>query len=65
MGWQVFQQLLRVLDMVARKHDDCGRGVTVANVALRYVFRYADAVLVGAKHAGDWSTLFFILTCLP
>jgi hypothetical protein len=51
MGWPVFQHLLRILDVIARKHDS-GQGVTVANIALRYVLRYADAVVVGTKTAG-------------
>ncbi|KAK2002617.1 aldo/keto reductase [Colletotrichum falcatum] len=54
-GWELFQDLLRVLKSVATKH-----GVSVSNVATRWVldFPYVGAVIVGARmgiseHAGD------------
>ncbi|KAK1968054.1 aldo/keto reductase [Colletotrichum sublineola] len=45
-GWELFQDLLRVLKSVATKH-----GVSVSNVATRWVldFPYVGAVIVGAR----------------
>ncbi|KAI8713937.1 Aldo-ket-red domain-containing protein [Fusarium sp. LHS14.1] len=45
-GWELFQQLLRVLDGIAKKH-----GVNVSNVATRWVldFPYVGAVIIGAR----------------
>ncbi|KAK2060662.1 aldo/keto reductase [Colletotrichum caudatum] len=54
-GWELFQDLLRVLKNVATKH-----GVSVSNVATRWVldFPYVGAVIVGARmgiseHTGE------------
>jgi aryl-alcohol dehydrogenase-like predicted oxidoreductase len=45
-GWDLFQELLRTLQSIARKHD-----VTVSNVATRWVldFSCVGAVIVGAR----------------
>ncbi|TKW54483.1 General stress protein 69 [Colletotrichum tanaceti] len=45
-GWELFQELLRVLEAVASRH-----GVGVSNVATRWVldFPYVGAVIVGAR----------------
>ncbi|KAL3485209.1 NADP-dependent oxidoreductase domain-containing protein [Aspergillus germanicus] len=45
-GWDLFQELLLVLQTIARKH-----GVSVSNVATRWVldFPYVGAVIVGAR----------------
>lgn len=45
-GWDVFQQLLRSLDKVAKHH-----GVTIANVATRWVLdnKAVGAIIVGAR----------------
>ena len=51
-GWEVFQQLLRILDRVARKHGEIlGRPVTIAQVALRWVLDRPGvlAVLAGTS----------------
>ncbi|TID00077.1 General stress protein 69 [Colletotrichum higginsianum] len=45
-GWELFQELLRVLETVASRHN-----VSVSNVATRWVldFPYVGAVIVGAR----------------
>jgi aryl-alcohol dehydrogenase-like predicted oxidoreductase len=47
-GWTLFQELLRTLDAIARRH-----GVTIGAVALRWTLDRpgAAAVIVGARHA--------------
>lgn len=47
-GWPLFQRLLSVVDGIARKH-----GVSIANVAVRYVLErdQVGSVIVGARHA--------------
>ena len=59
-GWEVFQGLLRTLAQVAEK-----RGVSVANVASRFVLEHpaVGAVIIGARlgrgaHIGDTLNLF-------
>ena len=51
-GWELFQELLAVLDSVAAKH-----GVGVGTVALRWVLDQPGvaAAIVGARHAGHLS----------
>jgi len=46
-GWDAFQQLLAVLDGVARRH-----GATIAQVAARWVLdqRHVAAAIIGASH---------------
>ncbi|TQN69208.1 Aldo-keto reductase YhdN, partial [Colletotrichum shisoi] len=45
-GWELFQELLRVLETVASRHN-----VSVSNVATRWVldFPYVGAVIIGAR----------------
>jgi aryl-alcohol dehydrogenase-like predicted oxidoreductase len=45
-GWNLFQELLRVLEGVANKHE-----VGISTVAIRWVldFPYVGAVIVGAR----------------
>jgi len=45
-GWDLFQELLRTLQTIGRKH-----GVSVSNVATRWVldFKCVGAVIVGAR----------------
>jgi aryl-alcohol dehydrogenase-like predicted oxidoreductase/enamine deaminase RidA (YjgF/YER057c/UK114 family) len=59
-GWEVFQRVLRAADLVARRH-----GVSVANVAARYVLEQPGvaAVIVGARlgertHVEETTALF-------
>ncbi|WP_291779535.1 aldo/keto reductase [Cecembia sp.] len=45
-GWEKFQQLLRILDKVARKHR-----VSIANVATKYIMDqdYVGGIIIGAR----------------
>jgi aryl-alcohol dehydrogenase-like predicted oxidoreductase len=45
-GWNLFQELLRVLKSIATKHN-----VSISTVAIRWVlnFQYVGAVIVGAR----------------
>jgi len=45
-GWNLFQELLRVLEGIAIKHN-----VSISTVAIRWVldFAYVGAVIVGAR----------------
>jgi aryl-alcohol dehydrogenase-like predicted oxidoreductase len=45
-GWNLFQELLRVLGSIAKKHE-----VSISTVALRWVldFPYVGGVIVGAR----------------
>ena len=53
-GWQLFQELLTTLSLIARKH--C---VNIANVAMRYVLDkpLVAGVIVGARNAAHLDTL--------
>jgi len=46
-GWELFQKLLKVLSIIARKH-----GVSIANVAVRYILDKPQvaAVIIGARN---------------
>lgn len=48
-GWTLFQELLQLLDAIARRHD-----VKIGTVAIRWVLDQpaVAAVIVGARHAG-------------
>lgn len=59
-GWNLFQQLLEVLERIAKKH-----GVSIANVAVRYVLERPTVAgaIVGARlgvseHIGDNARVF-------
>ena len=59
-GWQLFQELLSVLDWIAKKH-----GVSIANVATRYILDKPGVagVIIGARlgisnHVADNSRVF-------
>lgn len=47
-GWSLFQELLTVLDGIAKRK---GNGVDISNVAMRYILEkpYVGAVIVGAR----------------
>lgn len=53
-GWELFQELLTVLSMIARKHD-----VSIANVAMRYVLDkpLVAGIIVGARNTAHLNTL--------
>ncbi|HPV77955.1 MAG TPA: aldo/keto reductase, partial [Gemmatimonadaceae bacterium] len=52
-GWALFQELLQVLDTIARRHD-----VRIGTVAIRWVLDQPGvaAAIVGARHAGHLAT---------
>ena len=59
--WDLFQTLLRLLRDIGDRHG----GVSIANVAMRWVLEHAfvGAVLIGTAHLSR--TLLFLDECAP